>query len=131
MGKTSINNEKFIDRLEMFMLEKGLNNNMLTEKANLSNGLIGKARKSRSEMNSESIERILLSFPDLNADWLLTGRGEMTLKSGIPLQFNESLTINLTNKIDKLEDEVKKLCRENGRLEGKLEMLVNDSGKAG
>ena len=72
--------EKFIDRLEMFMNAQGINDNQLTISARLSVGLIGKCKKDRKGMTSDSIEKILLAYPDLSADWLLTGRGEMLLK---------------------------------------------------
>lgn len=79
MEKTSTNKENFIDRLELFMAAGKINNNQLTDRAGLSNGLVGKSRKNRSAMNSDSIEQILLSFPELNASWLMTGRGEMLI----------------------------------------------------
>lgn len=34
-------------------------------------------------MNSDSIEQILYAFPELDADWLLTGRGEMIRSTNI------------------------------------------------
>ena len=69
--------EKFIDRLQAFMNAEGINDNQLTVKANLSVGLIGKCKKDRKGMASDSIEKILLAYPSLSADWLLTGRGKM------------------------------------------------------
>lgn len=59
------------------MTTKGINDNKLTIDAGLSVGLLGKARKTGKSMTSTSIEKILLAYPDLNAEWLLTGRGEM------------------------------------------------------
>lgn len=67
----------FIDRLQYYMDQQGINDNKLTVDAGLSVGLIGKAKKSGKAMNSANIEKILLAYPDLNPDWLLTGRGEM------------------------------------------------------
>ena len=69
-----------IERLQCFMSEKGLNDNQMTVAAGLSNGLLGKAKNSSKGLNSTSIEKILFAYPDLSAEWLLTGRGEM-LKS--------------------------------------------------
>lgn len=68
---------KTIDRLQKFMSYKGINDNKVTVNANLSNGQIGKAKKDGKALNSDSIEKILNAYPDLNGDWLLTGRGEM------------------------------------------------------
>ena len=69
----------FIERLQYYMQEKGINDNQMTVNAGLSVGLIGKAKGSNKGMNAINIEKILLAYPDLNPDWLLTGRGEMTL----------------------------------------------------
>lgn len=69
----------FIERLQYFMKETGINDNQITMDAGLSIGLIGKAKKSGKAMNSINIEKILLAYPDLNPNWLLTGRGKMTI----------------------------------------------------
>ncbi|MCD7850423.1 MAG: hypothetical protein LUH63_12265 [Parabacteroides sp.] len=83
MEKISTSQQTLIDRLEIFMETFKLNNNQLSSRAGLSNGLLGKARKNRSAMNSDSIEQILYAFPELDADWLLTGRGEMIRSTNI------------------------------------------------
>lgn len=79
----------FIERLQYYMLQKGINDNKITVDAGLSIGLIGKAKKNGKAMNSVNIEKILLACPDLNSDWLLTGRGEMLktncISKGIPV----------------------------------------------
>lgn len=67
----------FIERLQVYMEFKGINDNQMTIDADLSNGLLGKLKKSGKGMNSINIEKILTSYPDLSADWLLTGRGNM------------------------------------------------------
>ena len=67
----------FIERLQYYMQEKGINDNQMTVNAGLSVGLIGKAKGSNKGMNAANIEKILLAYPDLNPDWLLTGRGNM------------------------------------------------------
>lgn len=77
MENMSISKEAFIDRLEAFMKMEKLNANSLTVSAKLSNGLVNKALKNRSSMNSDSIERILCAYPRLSADWLMTGKGTM------------------------------------------------------
>lgn len=77
MEKNQYKNGTFIERLQYYMLEKGINDNQMTINAGLSIGLIGKAKGSNKGMNAANIEKILLAYPDLNPDWLLTGRGSM------------------------------------------------------
>jgi hypothetical protein len=66
-----------IDRLVMYMNFKGLNANNITVDASLSNGLIGKAIKNNKGLNSETIEKLLSAYRDINPEWLMTGEGEM------------------------------------------------------
>lgn len=72
--------ENILDRLFLFMAKEGLNPNKITVQAGLSVGLIGKAKKTNSGLNSDSIEKILHTYPNLSADWLLTGRGNMLIE---------------------------------------------------
>lgn len=105
MEKNSIYRRNLIDRLEIYMETFKLNNNQVSNRAGLSNGLLGKARKNRSAMNSDSIEQILYAFPDLNADWLLTGRGEMI--RSVDMQSNSDLIFEL-KRLNANIDEIKK-----------------------
>ena len=70
----------FIERLQYFMAQEGINDNQMTVAAGLSVGLLGKAKVAGKGMSSINIEKILLAYPELSADWLLTGNGDM-LKS--------------------------------------------------
>lgn len=65
------------ERLEEYMIHKGLNANRMTTQAGLSIGLIGRAIKNNTTLNSETIEKILQTFPDLNPEWLLLEQGNM------------------------------------------------------
>lgn len=67
----------FISRLSKFMETIGVNDNQITLTAQLSNGLIGKAKANGKALSAQNIEKILYAYPELSADWLLTGRGEM------------------------------------------------------
>lgn len=69
--------EIFIDRLQAFFDYEGLNDNQITVSAGLSVGLINRTRKDRSGMNSGNLTKILNAYPQLSADWLLTGKGNM------------------------------------------------------
>ena len=68
------------ERLAEYISHKGLNNNKVTVQAGLSVGLLGKAIKNNAGLNSETIDKILHTFVDLNPSWLLNGDGNM-LKS--------------------------------------------------
>jgi hypothetical protein len=77
--------EDFFDRLDKYMFHSGLNDNKITVAASLSIGALGKQRKGSRGLASDSIAKILHAYPDLNGDWLLTGRGLM-LRDGQPAE---------------------------------------------
>ena len=138
MENSSIAKETFIDRLEFFMKTEGLNSNSLTVAAGLSNGLIGKALKNRSSMNSDSIERILCAYTNLSAEWLMTGKGTMYVNdqpakaSDIPNNWNsDSLVFFLRDKNKELECENRRLLVENASLRTRLELLDDSKNKTG
>ena len=89
----------FFEKLDKFMIDKGLNDNRITLECKLSNGIIGKARK-RGSLSQENISKILFRYPELNANWLLGVDGDMlkspvatkvsTSGDGIPLVTNEA-----------------------------------------
>jgi len=70
----------FFDRLDIFLNDRGLNDNQVTLQTGIGNGIIGKARK-RGSLSQENIERLLCSYPDLNANWLFTGKGDMLINN--------------------------------------------------
>ncbi len=69
----------FSERLKQFIEHEQLTVYKVNKAAGLSTGLLFKALQGDKGISSESVERILRAFPQLNADWLLTGRGEMLI----------------------------------------------------
>lgn len=82
--------EDFFDRLDKFMLYKGLNDNKMTVQAGLSVGSLGKQRKGARGLSNDSIAKILYVYSELDANWLLTGKGNM-LKGQSETEENTSL----------------------------------------
>lgn len=74
----------FIENLQIFMSKNGISDNQMTVTAGLSVGLLGKAKAAGKGMSSVNIEKILQAYPELSADWLLTGEGPM-LKEDKPV----------------------------------------------
>lgn len=61
------------ERLMDFIKYKGLSQSRFESQVGLSNGYVNNIRKS---ISPEKLQSITLTFPELNTEWLLTGRGE-------------------------------------------------------
>lgn len=109
--------ETFIERLDRYKEYAGLNDNQITVKSGLTIGIINSARKRRSSLSGENIEKILNAFKDINARWLLTGEGEM-LQNGVNCApVFDRLTVYLEKENKELKTENDMLHREIGSLE--------------
>lgn len=85
-----------IDRFDLYMKEKGLNDNQVTKALSLTVGRIGNSRREKRDLSNEMVEIISNFYADLNKSWLLTGEGEM-LKSSDTIS-NNTIS-NSTNSV--------------------------------
>lgn len=95
-----MNVDKITYRLFKYMEYKGLNPNSITISAGLSVGLIGKAIKNSGGLNSDTIEKILHTYVDLNPVWFVLGDGDMLKPNVKDMSQNE----NVTNTVTFLEE---------------------------
>lgn len=87
------------ERLQKYMEYSNLNPNKITVDAGLSVGLIGRAIKNDSGLNSETIEKILVTYTDLNPEWFVSGNGEMIRANNQTINSNGS-TNNVNSNIN-------------------------------
>lgn len=66
-----------LERLKHFLDTEDISYRKLEEKIGMSNGTISKATKQDKSISHKSIEKILHKFPQLSAEWLMRGNGEM------------------------------------------------------
>lgn len=112
-----------IDRLIKYMEANGLNDNQVTRDCKLSVGLINKARRGKSDLGRNSIEKILNTYKDINRAWLLTGEGEML--KGTPSTDADILSLAGKNEflmayLQEKDRKIEELLRENARLQIEL-----------
>lgn len=133
--------ERFVKYMEI----KGLNDNQVTKQCGFAQGLLGQARKGKSDLGAKSIEKILSVYQDLSRVWLLTGEGQMLkatqeekhesicqeeepLSSMIVRMMNEKqiapygLVEDKDKKIEDKDKKIEELNREIGKLEAMIEI---------
>ncbi|CAM1362158.1 hypothetical protein TPENAI_20358 [Tenacibaculum litopenaei] len=77
-------------RVEKIIVSNHLNVKSFEEKVQVSNNSIGTAIRRKSSFKSNVLNKILIAFPEINPTWLLTGKGEMHLFSGLKNPINET-----------------------------------------
>jgi|BioPla2DNA2_1021312.scaffolds.fasta_scaffold241257_2 uncharacterized small protein (DUF1192 family) len=88
-----------------------------------SKGVLSRALKNNTDIQAKWIAEIVDNYPLYNAEWLLTGAGEM-LKTDTPVSAPFQATD--TTIMDKLIKEVKDLSAENAVLKREIEELKEE-----
>ena len=74
-----------VQRIQQYIENKGISKYRFYQQSGLSNGALDKGEN----IGSDKCEKILYAFPDINSDWLLTGRGSMLKNNGLELIDNK------------------------------------------
>ena len=133
-----------VDRLLEYLEFKGITENRATTECQLSQGLIYQAKSGKSDLGAKAIEKILLTYLDINRVWLLTGEGEMLIGSAKPdkpteiqpasdnslVEYLQRKMKELEGKIEKLNEEKAELLQENAVLRYENMMLTPRKGDA-
>ena len=90
-----------VTRFKEYLDSKGIKNAQAERDCGLSNGLIKSAISAGSALGSDKLEKILNTYPDLSAEWLLRGTGHMLVTDGID---TEQLfrSLNMPSNSDKI-----------------------------
>lgn len=118
------------ERILQFIEYKKLSKNKFYKETGLSNGILDK----QGGISSDSLEKIYCVYPEINLDWLLTGKGEMFKKEG-PVQqahnnvsstINQHQTIHAPEDYETLKKENQRLTQENSGLKDKIIQLMEE-----
>lgn len=74
-----------LNRLKKFLLYRELSFNKFEKSLGVSHGSISNAWKHQRNIGSNVIEKILATYPEINAEWLLRGEGEMLNATRMPI----------------------------------------------
>ncbi len=97
-----------LNRIKEYIIHKGISNKAFEKSVGFSNGAFASQLKNNRTIGVDKLENILLTYPDLNPTWLLTGKGEMLAegdKSKItPLHQPKSFERNMSKQSIPLYD---------------------------
>ncbi|AVM49332.1 transcriptional regulator [Capnocytophaga sp. oral taxon 878] len=118
------------ERILQFIEYKRLSKNKFYKETGLSNGILDK----QGGISSDSLEKIYCVYPEINLDWLLTGKGEMLKKEGLVQQAHNNIsstitqhqTIHAPEDYETLKKENQRLTQENSGLKDKIIQLMEE-----
>lgn len=118
-----MNNMRIIDRLDLYMETKHINDNQITVNCSLSIGLLGKARKEGNDLGKKSIEKILNFYQDLNRVWILTGEGKMLNTEQSTSEVNNRLVSISAEAWDVIKKQADSLASKDRQVEDLITLL--------
>lgn len=80
------------ERILQFLEFKGISKNKFYIETGISNGVLDK----KSGLSMDTIEKFYSKYPEINPEWLLTGKEEMIKRNVNKLQHNNSVTKSVT-----------------------------------
>jgi DNA repair exonuclease SbcCD ATPase subunit len=101
------------ERIRQIAEYYGISIRQFEQKISVSDGLIHKALARKSGLKQDTLAKILDIFPQINPDWLLSGKGEMLRGSDREKPSDTTVSILL----QRIED----LARENGSLQAQID----------
>ena len=81
------------NRLRKCLNEEKINDREADDLFGFSNGLTGNFLAGKTVLGVDKIANILAALPELNGDWLLTGRGSMTVSENLENITSEEPTV--------------------------------------
>lgn len=112
------------DRIKEYMDYKSITAGELASVLEVQRSNISHVLNGRNKPGASFIEKLLISFPDINARWLLTGEGEMVINSG---DEDVGVVIPVKRSIEKNEKAVDYTEPKNGnKLIEKVVILYTD-----
>lgn len=127
-----------LNRIKQFIDYKGIAVSAFEKSIGMSNASLGKSLKTGGTIGADKLGNILMSYPEINLYWLVTGEGEMLTPdqsrdskpelaveqkpqlSNVEILLREMLA-EKEAKIDVLQERINELIEENARLKTLIE----------
>ena len=76
------------DRIKEILDSQGLNATQFAQKVNINVSALSHILSGRNNPSYDALQKIIVNFPGINVEWLMTGQGEM-YKENLPIQQEE------------------------------------------
>ncbi|OWP83210.1 hypothetical protein BWK59_11725 [Flavobacterium davisii] len=73
---------KAIDRIMQFIHDQKIRPSHFEKKADLANGYLSTQKRRNGSLGEDALYKILSAYPDINANWLITGVGSKINSQG-------------------------------------------------
>lgn len=115
---------EIVERIKKYIDYKGITKYRFYKETSLSNGFLDKT----GNIGSDKCERIIYQYPDLNPDWLLTGKGNMLRDNtdtpiSAALPEHPEILSYLEKQLKEKEKVIGELNQEIGRLKALVKVL--------
>ena len=111
-------------RLKQLIDYYGISTRQFEQKISVSNGVIAKVLSANTTLRSDILSKITDSFPDVNLDWLLTGKGEMLKPKASVQPSGDDLVLKILAEKDR---RIEQLILEKRELEEQLNTVLRVS----
>ena len=108
-------------RIKHLINKKNMNISSFEKKIGVGNNSIGTIIRRNSNISGEILSKILISFNDINAEWLMTGKGEM-LKQTLSKEYQTNEKIN---KLEEPTENIEVIAAQKKHI-ATLETIVDD-----
>ena len=113
------------ERLKQFIDFLGVSTRNFEQKISVSNGLIGRFLSKNTTIQSDVLSKICYTYPELNPEWLITGRGEMLRSQVQNVNGHHNTATIEANR--KLIDQHAELIRQQGELIEIIKSMTKDT----
>jgi hypothetical protein len=98
--------ESIVSRLKLYLDFKAIAVSLAEKEINLSNASLAKPFKNGTAIKTDTLEKFLLTYVDIDPEWLLTGKGNMLKSDGkeVISADNKIIIEQLRDKIDMQSD---------------------------
>lgn len=119
-----------LQRIKQFIDYKRIAVSAFEKSIGMANASFGKSLKNGGSIGVDKLENILNTYPELSAEWLLRGVGEMLIQPQDAVSQNPTLDFvirHMASQIDELKSQVKDLETKNDKLlDERNDLLVSN-----